>query len=209
MSYSETTSIVCATLVGVVLLVVIIVWVRQSIHRRRGAPVTENLETEEPAGANPVAPVVVPAAVPAAVEVPQPIQEPQVMTVEQVAVPEPNPDEALDDEPVTSQEIVSYLKELPTVEAEIAKDKFKGAAVEWTLFFSSMMLKGSNKIEVTLLNADNAYPGVSFLVDLDQYPEIGKIKWGMPVTVRGVISSVYSMYIVLTDVELSFPPSSQ
>ncbi len=71
-----------------------------------------------------------------------------------------------------------------------------------------MMLKGSNQIEVTLLNADNAYPGVSFIVDLNQYPELKAIKWGMPVTVQGVISSVYSMYIILADVQLSFLPAA-
>jgi hypothetical protein len=202
MGYSQTTSIFCASLAGLILLIVIIVRIRQSIIQRRATP---------PAAAAPVEPagqqVGIPVIAPAAVQVPvsQPVQAPRPLPVEMPASPEPEPAEDEDDQPVTSQEIVALLKELSPVQAEAAKENFKGSAVEWTLFYSSMMLKGSNQIEVTLLNADNAYPGVSFLVGMNEYPELKGIKWGTPVTVRGEISAVYSMYIVLTDVKLSFP----
>ena len=207
MSYSVTTSIVCASLAGIAALVVIIVWLRRSLFRKPESLVAKEPESSDSGETPEVSPVVVQAAVPATVPASQTFQEPQLQVVEQAAVPEPTPDEDLD-QPLTSQEIVSYLKELPPIQADAAKESFRGSSVEWTLFYSSMMLKGSNQIEVTLLNADNAYPGVSFLVDLDRYSELRGIKWGAPVTVRGVISSVYSMYIILKDVELSFPDSA-
>jgi hypothetical protein len=142
------------------------------------------------------------------VQVSQPVQAPQSLVAEVVANPAPNPDGSVNARPVTSEEIVSHLKELPPIQAEIEKDKYRGDKVEWTLYFSSLMLKAQNQVEVSLLNANNAYPAVSFLVDINQYPELRKIKWGMPVSVRGEISSVYSMYIILTDVQLSFPEAA-
>ena len=206
MSHADTVSIICAALAGVVLLVFIVFRIRQSILRRRGAPdSTADEAVEASAALQPV----VPPAVPAAVQVSQPVQAPQALVAEVVANPAPNPDVMMPSEPITSQTIVSHLKELTPVQAEIEKDKYKGAKVEWILYFSSLMLKGSSQVEVTLLNADNAYPGVSFMVELNQYPELRTIKWGMPVVVRGEISSVYSMYIILTDVQLSFPEAAR
>jgi len=202
MSYSETVSIVCAALAGIVLLVFIGLRVRRSLLWHRGSPDSSAPEASEaPQEA-------VPPAVPAAVQVPQPVQASQVLAAEAVANPAPNPDGAVNSKPITSQEIVSRLKVLPTVQAEIEKTKYQGTKVEWTLYFSSLMLKAQSQVEVSLLNANDTFPAVSFIVEINQYPELRTIKQGMPVVVRGGISSVYSMYIVLTDVQLSFPDSA-
>jgi len=199
MSYSQTTSLVCAALAGIVILIVIILQIRQRILKGRGLLAPEPEEDHEPAKTAPAR---------ASAPVPTIIPAPQTLPAAAAVAAEPAPEEEGDDEPVTSLEIVTFLKGLPTVEAELAKEKFKGAEVEWTLYYSSTMLKGSDQIEIMLLNADNAYPGVSFLVGLNQYPELRTVKWGQPITVNGTISSVYAMYIILTDVTLSFPPAA-
>jgi hypothetical protein len=208
MTYSETLGIICAALAGIAVLIIIVWQVRQSILRRRGSPDLTASEASDASGAPEASQQAVLPAVSAAVQVPQPVQAPQVLAAEAVANPEPNPDEAAIRQPITSQEIVSHLKELPPVQAEIEKGNYQGVKVEWTLYFSSLMLKGQSQVEVSLLNADNAFPAVSFIADINQYPELRTIKWGMPVVVQGEISSVYSMYIVLTDVQLSFPDSA-
>jgi hypothetical protein len=211
MNYSETTSIFCAALAGITALIVIIVQVRAKILKRGGGLFSEDTEDTaaaetSPAAAPAAAPTIVPAAVPVGVQAGLPVMGPQ--PVAPAVVPQPEPDQAEDGEPVTSLEIVTLLKGLPPVEAERAKEQFVGSEVEWTLYYSSMMLKGSNQVEVSLLNANNDYPGVSFMVDLNQYPELRNIRWQTPVTVRGTISSVYSMYIILTDVSLTFPSTA-
>ncbi len=114
MSNADTVSITCAALAGVVLLIIIVIWVRQTILRRRGTPVAEVSESADAVGTAEVhpevVPDVVPAAIPAAAPAPQPVQEPQVVAVKETAIPEPVPAVAPISEPVTSQAIVSHLK---------------------------------------------------------------------------------------------------
>ncbi len=224
MSYSTTTSIVCASLAGLVLLIFLIVRMRQGLREQKEGKAVETPRTEEtaqPAAAPQVVPAIVPAAGqvgqgqaigipvmgPAPVQAPSPVSEPAPEKPGEAQQPG-EAEEEEEDQPVTSKEIVTFMQGLSPVEAELAKEKFKGSAVEWNLYYSSMLLKGSSSIEVTLLNANNDYPGVSFIVGLNQYPQLHGIRWGAPVTVRGEISSVYSNYIILDNVELSFPEST-
>jgi len=135
-------------------------------------------------------------------------QSPEISLTAPAALPdqdEVDPKEA-DSTTRLSKEIIAELKNLPPNQVESENLKYKGKKVEWTLYFSSLMLKGETNVEVSLLNANNEYPMVSFLVDLAKNPEVGQLRQGMEVNVKGEIAQIFSNYIILKSVELSLTP---
>jgi len=182
--------IICAALVVVLVLLIVGIAASQSMAHRKSSPSSMSEENAE-------APVPTVEA-----QAPQAVQVTAAQAIP-IAVKPPDQDEYK--KTLLSKDIVSHLKELPTVQAEVEKDTYRGNKVEWKLYFSSQMLKGQDQIEVFLLNENGTFPTVSFVVGLTDYPPLMKAQQGMPVVVRGEIASIYSMSIILRNVKLSFP----
>ncbi len=202
---SATTGLICAILLAIMALIFIGVRVRSYFLNRNTAK-TQSLEKDHAGEEVQVQPTHLEnngnhsqSAV---------SQSPEISLTAPAALPdqdEVDPKEA-DRTTRLSKEIIAELKNLPPNQVESEKLKYKGKKVEWTLYFSNLMLKGETNVEVSFLNANNEYPMVSFLVDLAKNPEVGQLRQGMEVNVKGEIAQIFSNYIILKSVEFSLTP---
>lgn len=197
MASSTTVGIFCAILAGIIGLVLIGYQLKQHFSRKK-ATQTEQVQannvgriedTPQPAQVLPVPPVMpAPQVVP---KVTAPVKGPEYSTT------------------IRSKDIVAQLKAVSPLQTEATKQNFLGKRVEWTLYFSNMMMKSSQNMEITLLNENNDYPMVSFLINLDEYPQVSQLRQGMQVIVRGEIAQIFSLYIVLRNASVAFTPASK
>ena len=201
---SATTGLICAIVVGIIAVVLIAFQVRRNLMAKKAAkqqPVEQANGSDDHS-----APPVTAATSGDTAQLTDEMSPTasQAIPVRPEIQDDPDQEEAETySTSILSKDIISELKVMAEPQAEAAKQKYLGQKVEWVLYFSSMMMKSGTSVEVSLLNENDTYPMVSFLVDLGQHPEVGKLRQGMPVTIKGEIAQIFTSYIVLKEVEFS------